>query len=246
MATKAPALPPLEAHFPNDDKPDEANALAVLALHPSANAAVVIQEFGKTFGDLNLGALVDGVSAGVSAMQSGDLGQAESMLFAQAQALQSIFMNFSRRALRQDYQPNLEAFLRMALKAQNQCRMTLETLANIKNPPVVIARQANINNGGQQQVNNGGVPTGAQGSARARARTCAKNQPERTELLEGGNGEWLDAGAQGSASGADSHLEALGTVHRAKNGGGQDQGVTKRRQRRNVEGRASPAQSAAS
>jgi hypothetical protein len=43
----------------------------------------------------------------------------------------------------------------MALKAQNQCRMSLETLATIKKPPVVFARQANINNGGQQQVNNG-------------------------------------------------------------------------------------------
>ena len=42
--------------------------------------------------------------------------------------------------------------MRMAMKAQNQCRMTLETLATIKNPPVVFAKQANINNGGQQQV----------------------------------------------------------------------------------------------
>jgi len=43
----------------------------------------------------------------------------------------------------------------MALKAQNQCRMTLKTLATIKNPHVEFARQANINNAGQQQVNNG-------------------------------------------------------------------------------------------
>jgi hypothetical protein len=50
--------------------------------------------------------------------------------------------------------------MRMAMRAQNQCRMTLETLATIKNPPVVYAKQANINNGGQQQVNNGVEPTG--------------------------------------------------------------------------------------
>ena len=30
----------------------------------------------------------------------------------------------------------------------SQCRVTLEILATIKNPPVVIARQANINNCG--------------------------------------------------------------------------------------------------
>jgi hypothetical protein len=43
-------------------------------------------------------------------------------------------MNFARRASAQTYQANLEAFFRMGLKAQNQCRMTLETLATIKNP----------------------------------------------------------------------------------------------------------------
>ena len=37
--------------------------------------------------------------------------------------------------------------MKLALKAQNQCRMTLETLAAIKNPPVIYARQANFANG---------------------------------------------------------------------------------------------------
>jgi hypothetical protein len=49
-----------------------------------------------------------------------------------------------------------ERYLRLALKAQNQCRATLETLAAIKNPPVVFTKQANINHGnGNQQINNG-------------------------------------------------------------------------------------------
>ena len=63
-----------------------------------------------------------------------------------------------RRATSQEYLKQWEAYMRIGMKAQNQCRMTLETLATIKNPPVVIARQANINNGGRQQVNNGVVP----------------------------------------------------------------------------------------
>lgn len=46
-----------------------------------------------------------------------------------------------------------DRYMRLALKAQGQCRATLETLANLKNPPVVVARQANIANG-PQQVNN--------------------------------------------------------------------------------------------
>ena len=40
---------------------------------------------------------------------------------------------------------------KLALKAQSQCRATLETLAAIKNPPVIFVKQAN----GHQQVNNG-------------------------------------------------------------------------------------------
>jgi hypothetical protein len=43
--------------------------------------------------------------------------------------------------------PNYEAHARLALKAQSQCRATIETLAAIKNPPVVVARQANIAQG---------------------------------------------------------------------------------------------------
>ena len=46
-----------------------------------------------------------------------------------------------------------EAYMRMALRAQNQVRLTLETINTIKNPPVVIAKQANITSG-PQQVNN--------------------------------------------------------------------------------------------
>jgi hypothetical protein len=49
--------------------------------------------------------------------------------------------------------PNFEAFMRLALKAQAQCRATLETLATIKNPPIVYANQANVTTG-PQQINN--------------------------------------------------------------------------------------------
>jgi hypothetical protein len=68
--------------------------------------------------------------------------------------------------------PHYETFLRLELKAQAQCRSTLETLATIKNPPVIYAKQANISN--NQQINNG-VP------APSHAKEI-KNQPN--ELLE--------------------------------------------------------------
>jgi hypothetical protein len=52
-----------------------------------------------------------------------------------------------------EYIDAADRYMRLALKAQGQCRATLETLAAIKNPPVVIARQANVSHG-PQQINN--------------------------------------------------------------------------------------------
>ena len=145
---------------------------------------------------------------GIIDLQSGNMKRAEAMLYAQAQAVQAIFMNFSRRALKQEYQKNVESFLRMGLKAQNQCRMTLEALATIKIPPVVFARQVNV---AQQQVNNGTGPT----TTSTRTGTHAANPAtEQTELLEASDGQRLDTGASGTASGADPHLETVGQVHR--------------------------------
>ena len=104
---------------------------------------------------------------------------------------------------------NLEAYSRMALKAQNQCRMTLETLATIKNPPIVYAKQANIAHG-HQQVNNGTpTPTHAE-----------KNQTSPNELLEADTHEQqrLDTRAPGKAGGTDQAMATMGKRHRRKNG----------------------------
>ena len=99
----------------------------------------------------------------------------------------------------------------LALKAQNQCRMTLETLATIKNPPVVFARQANINNGGHQQVNNGIGPTTASNN-RAPA---ANHSTEQTELLEASDEQRLDDGTSAATGGIDPRLETVGAINRA-------------------------------
>lgn len=158
------------ASFPAPPDVDKADAMAKLVLRPSVNAAAVMTEYTQPFGEQDVGALTAMLSDSMSDMWAGDMKRAEAMLFGQAHALQSIFMNLARRAVKQEYLKHWEAYLRMALKAQNQCRMTLETLATIKNPPVVIARQANINNGGQQQVNNGGAqPTAGQAPTAAAA-----------------------------------------------------------------------------
>lgn len=124
-----------------------------LTMHAELNAAAIIQEYAKPLGERSLQSMVTDLGNSCVAVQNGDMRECEAMLMSQAKALQAIFMNLSRRALVQERQAHFESFFRMAMKAQNQCRMTVETLSAIKNPPVVFAKQANIAHG-HQQVNN--------------------------------------------------------------------------------------------
>lgn len=203
-------------------EPDKAEAMAKMALRPSINAAAVMVAYTKPLGEQGVGALADALADDMKAVFTGDLQRAEAMLFGQAHALQAIFMNLARRSTAQEYMKNSETYLRLALKAQSQCRATLETLAAIKNPPVVFARQANINNGGQQQVNNGTVPQSAEDS-RARAFSGAPapagiQESPKTELLEADHGPRLDTRTASTAGGSDPHLATVGAVNRPPHG----------------------------
>jgi hypothetical protein len=140
-----------------------------------------------------------------AAVQTGDLAHAEAMLINQASALQALFVRLSERAMEQSHMPNLEGFMRLALRAQSQCRATMETLAAIKNPPIVYARQANVTTG-PQQINNGtAAPT--------RAREIETEQYQ----LSGGTHELLpDTRTSGNASRVNPALETLGEIDRAE------------------------------
>jgi hypothetical protein len=144
-----------------------------------------------------------------AAVQGGDLAHAEAMLINQASALQALFVRLSERAIEQQSMPNYEGFMRMALRAQSQCRATLETLATIKNPPIVYAKQANVTTG-PQQVNNG-IP------ASTRAREIETEQSQ----VSGGTNELLpDTRASGLESRVNPALETLGEIDRAENARG--------------------------
>lgn len=182
------------------------------AIRPSANAAGIVGKYGKFLLGDNLGQdeLVESLSQAMTDINNGDMKRVENMLLGQAMALQTMFTNLAIRADSQDGRlDNIESLMRMALRAQNQCRMTLETLANIKNPPVVYARQANISQG-HQQVNNG-VPVAA---------TPAREEKviESNELLEVLDGKRLDTRTKGQAGRSDTPLETVETG-RGKNTG---------------------------
>ncbi|MBI2791357.1 MAG: hypothetical protein HYX61_05315 [Gammaproteobacteria bacterium] len=135
-------------------------------------------------------------------IKDGDLECLENVLIIQAHTLDMMFNNLACRASNRDYVSQTEAYMRLALKAQTQCRATIETLANIKNPPhVAFVKQANI--GHNQQVNNNGTPV---------ASRAGKIKNKQNQLLEEHHGERLDTGAQGSSIAADKELATVGEV----------------------------------
>lgn len=121
------------------------------------------------------GAIGEALRKKSAAVHGNDLKDAESTLVIQATALDAIFNQLAFKAAQSmGNLDGLERYLRLAMKAQAQCCRTLEVLADIKNP-TVFARQANVNMGGQQQVNNGVEQERASvASPKPRART-AKN-----------------------------------------------------------------------
>jgi hypothetical protein len=162
----------------------------------------------KTFADeIDTPTLLATLRDQAAAVQGGDLAHAEAMLINQASSLQALFVRLAERAIEQSQMPNLEGFMRLALRAQSQCRATLETLAAIKNPPIVYARQANVTTG-PQQINNGTA-------APMRAREIENEQSQ----LSGGTHELLpDTRASGNASRVNPALETVGEIDRAEVG----------------------------
>lgn len=189
---------------------DFAVAVARTLTLPQTSAAAVIENWQRDTHDVN--ALAAELGRQVEAVNGGNLHRAEGLLISQAHALDSIFANLARRATNQERLDHWEAYLRMAMKAQNQCRMTLETLAAIKNPAVVYARQANINNGGQQQVNNGPAPTSTPASAHPGETGFQPNKllEDRTH-----GSTQLDTRATAAAGRTHQDMEAVGAVNRA-------------------------------
>ena len=145
--------------------PDEDRALTEtkVIIGPVITNAYALQNFSKgMMGARPIDSIVVAMAESNKRVNTNDLRDVEAMLMSQATLLNTMFGELTRRTANrfngETFQlAVVESYFKMAMKAQNQCRMTLETLANIKNPPVVYAKQANIANG-PQQVNNGVAP----------------------------------------------------------------------------------------
>jgi len=181
---------------------DKAADKARTVLRPTVQAALTFNEYGKPFGDLDLTELVDSLTEQTTAVIDGDLGRSEAMLTVQAHTLDSIFNNLAQRAINSKYLDHLDRYLKLALRAQSQCRATWETLAAIKNPPIVYAKQANIAQGHQQVIN---AP-----AAEGEASRTGKNKNPPNQLLEKTDGQRLDTRTQATPIRANQEVEAVG------------------------------------
>jgi hypothetical protein len=184
--------------------------IAQLVASPALAASRAIQAVEEKGGFgryLDTPELINCLREQAAVVNGGDLALTEAMLMNQATTLQSLFSRLIERGMGCDHYPGFEANLKMALRAQSQCRATLEALAAIKNPPLVFAKQANVTTG-PQQINNGVA-------APSRPREIEGEQTQ----LSGGTHELLpNARAQGLAGRIDPAMATVGEIHRAEVG----------------------------
>jgi hypothetical protein len=192
--------------------------MAELALSGVINSTAIVVDYSKgALGELNFAECIATLTMKTTDVNKGNLQEAERLLTAQAYALDAIFGSLARRAQSNmgEYINAADRYMRLALKAQGQCRATLETLATIKNPPIVVARQANITNGPQQVNNtiNTATDKTIESSTRTHAHTENSNSVQN-ELLEERHDERVDTGTARTAGRGHPALATVGAGDR--------------------------------
>lgn len=185
-----------------------------------ASNATTAMDFAKaSFGELSLTEMVAALKEQTGRVTGGDMAGVEQVLVAQMLTMNVMFSELSRRAALNmgTYLDPTEKYLRLALKAQSQCRATAETLAVIKNPPI-FAKQANIAHG-PQQVNNG---TSFETSTHGRAH-AGESATQQNELLEDqrDGSTYVDTGTAPAAARSHQAVATVATSDRTKKRGGQ-------------------------
>ncbi|MGM0422339.1 MAG: hypothetical protein ACQEQL_04475 [Pseudomonadota bacterium] len=185
-------------------------AVASTYLSPATNAAICIKGQFKNKKEYNLTAIREELADQARSVRKGKMTRAEDMLIMQAHTLDALFAELIERS-RANMGEHLiaaEKYLKLGLKAQSQCRTTLEALAEIKNPKPYIQN----NKAQYQQVNNGNTAQDAPAPAHG------GNLNPSNELLEDKTNEhqWMDTGTQKEAGRTDKELAALEPQHRPK------------------------------
>lgn len=162
-------------------------ALADMSVDPMVSAAATIQCFSKgSLGELPLEEAYSSVGELVISSLKGDLATAEATLVSQAASLNSIFTELARRAALNmgEYLVATQAYMSLALKAQAQCRATLEALVALKKRQSSRFLEANVAHAPQRLNDSDGR------YGKAETPNLAPNK-----LLETDFGQRLDSGA---------------------------------------------------
>lgn len=177
-----------------------------------ANASTMATFSKRHLGECDATRAVASLQRSIAASKRGDMSVSDTLLIGQATALNAIFHEMMAcSAANIGFHPDaMERYMRLGLKAQSQCRATLESLAKIKNPPnVAFVKQANIAHG-PQQINNA-IAVAVEPDGRASETGIAP-----IELLENSNGEWMDTRAQSASGRGDPAVATVGNVHGPK------------------------------
>jgi hypothetical protein len=205
-AKKTPAATPAKKVTPVADKPRLSKPHEIV-LSSNTQNAVGILSWSKFAGEADLQELCNDLDKRIDKIKDGDMSSVEAMLFGQAKVLETMFTSLARRAANNDGLKQFQVNLTLGLKAQSQCRSTLEALAEIKNPrPVQFVKQANMTTG-PQQVNNAYAGTPSHSGIQSRTGNI---QSEQNKLLEADHGNYLDTRAQGTAGRVNQTVDAVG------------------------------------
>lgn len=161
-------------------KADDDGRIAKAATDPVLRASCTIKAYCPGAGDLSIKDLADELRTQVNAVHDGDLKRAETILLAQAQTLDVVMNSLLMKAADCKNLNAFKTYMTMGLRAASQTRMTLETLAEIKNPKPYIQ-----NNRAYQQINNGVA------EPHARENTISRNEPAKLKD-QTSDQQWID------------------------------------------------------
>jgi len=190
--------------------------LTLESILPCSNAARSIASLSQyiSMGDsgikgLDTNTLEESLGAFNDNLRRGSMHHVESMLLDQAHTLQAMSTHFISRLAKAEYLSQIETYARIALKAQNQCRQTIATLGELKNPRrTTFVKQQN--NAVNQQINQVGLK---------QPKNSKIPDNSANKLLNEVEHERMDIGAPQEAVGGNQQVETVGEVNWSKNNG---------------------------
>lgn len=183
-----------------------AQATARKLIQPAFKNAVVSSSFlGKMLGTgEELPGLHDyatAVHVAAKGAAEGNLEMASKILASHALSLDAMFAEYARRSAMNmgDYVQSSERYGRLALKAQSNCRATLEALAKLHQPREQTVRHVHVNEGGQAVVaehfhNHRGAAENAKSNEQCHATGAACASSALPRLDAAGNGVSIPGG----------------------------------------------------